>query len=380
MEHRCLAKLQWTMHSTSSAVKRAASLHDINGATDNTANDDSDIDNGNDSQLDSNEIQARSKPKRIRRKKQKSNSSESHGNGNPQASQLSQAAIDAINTVATGSNVMSIDQINNDDDDVTQLKLQMIEMSKTIQKQASEINSLKVQLNFVLSFVGINNPSDAQLSNNTISSVNHSNNSNTAHGPASSDVSASVITGIDVAVNLPAETSAASDARLKPNVIRSNLCQSAVSAMYVEQHEKERRSNSFIISGLPVEVDVDDSKKVKHICTHDLNIPIDDCISKIKRIGKLLPNKIQPVLVILKDKEVAQKVIKKAKSLRQSQSAYVRKSVFINPNQTRAEELAAYQLRCQRRQSAHENTQSNSNKQSSPSDPSTSSSVPDNQQ
>ena len=166
--------------------------------------------------------------------------------------------------------------------------------------------------------------------------------------------------------------------KLKPNIIRSNLCQSAVSAMYVEQHEKERRSNSFIISGLPVEVDVDDSKKVNHICTHDLNIPIDNCISKIKRIGTSRPNKIQPVLVILKDKEVAQKVIKKAKFLRQSQSAYVRKSVFINPNQTKAEELAAYQLRCQRRQSTHGNTQNINNQQSmlSSSDPSTSSYVP----
>ena len=134
-------------------------------------------------------------------------------------------------------------------------------------------------------------------------------------------------------------------------VTNSTLCQSVVSAVYVEQHRKDQRSNSFIMTGLPVEHDIDDDTKVKHICKTNLNIDIDTNVVKVKRIGTLRPDKIQPVVVTLKHKDVAQDIIKKARLLRNSLSEYIRASVFINPNLTKAESAAAYELRCKRRQS-----------------------------
>ena len=55
---------------------------------------------------------------------------------------LSQAAIDAINTVAENSNDTN-DSMTTGDDDVTALRMQVSEMSNTINTQTREIDLLK---------------------------------------------------------------------------------------------------------------------------------------------------------------------------------------------------------------------------------------------
>jgi hypothetical protein len=54
-------------------------------------------------------------------------------------------------------------------------------------------------------------------------------------------------------------------------------------------------------------------------------------------------------LVHLKQADQAKKLISKAKLLRRSYSSTVREQVLINPNLTKAEAAAAYQIREQRR-------------------------------
>jgi hypothetical protein len=59
--------------------------------------------------------------------------------------------------------------------------------------------------------------------------------------------------------------------------------------------------------------------------------------------------KVQPLLVTLKQAAQALELIKSAKQLRKSSDATTRSSVYINPQMTRAEAEAAYQLRLHRR-------------------------------
>lgn len=251
---------------------------------------------------------------------------------------LSQAAIDAINAVAENTNDPNSSIIIGDDE-VMVLKVQMSEMSDTIMKQSTEIDLLKKQLNAVMSFIGIKNLPNLSSGSNSVSHTD----------------SVQVHNSIPVISNkqqLSAAPTNVINANVKTaGIINSTLCQSVVSAVYVEQHIKDQRSNSFIITGLPVEHDIDDDTKVKHICKNDLHINIDTDLVKVKRIGTPRSDKIQPVVVILKHKDTAQEIIKKARLLRKSLSEYIRSSVFINPNLTKAESAAAYELRCKRRQS-----------------------------
>jgi hypothetical protein len=70
-----------------------------------------------------------------------------------------------------------------------------------------------------------------------------------------------------------------------------------------------------------------------------------------------LPGKTRPLLVALKSVDQAKHIISSARQLRQSDNSQVRDSVYINPNLTKAEAAAAYQLRTQRRLAAQRRTQ-----------------------
>jgi hypothetical protein len=75
-------------------------------------------------------------------------------------------------------------------------------------------------------------------------------------------------------------------------------------------------------------------------------------IAYVKRLGQPSPGKTRPLLVALKSIDQAQHIINSARQLRQSENPIVRDGVYINPNLTKAEAAAAYQLRIQRRQAA----------------------------
>ena len=277
---------------------------------------------------------------------------------------------DAINSVANNTcsqvNDESIHMIDDmsENKEYLDLKQQIHQLSDIVQSQVFEINELRSQLKFILSFIGIDGPpinvaaavaataADAhttaqyQVPNSAISTLQDNNHS--------SDIGI----GTDNAItNESSNNGKGNEIKIQPSkkspVINgnSNLCQSVVTAMYVEQRHKDKRSNSFVISGLPIENDIDDLTKIKHICRSDLKVNVESKIVKVKRVGTVKPGKIQPVLVILNDTLLAQEIIQKARLLRKSLSNYIRQSVYINPNLTRAEATAAYLVRCQKRQS-----------------------------
>jgi hypothetical protein len=127
------------------------------------------------------------------------------------------------------------------------------------------------------------------------------------------------------------------------------LRQNVVTAVYVDQTIKKRHETSLIVSGLQPTSSQSDSNLFAAICHDEFHILPNVILTK--RLGRRDDGKPQPLLVVLKQADEANKLINLAKTLRRSTNAAVRQTVYINPYMTRAEAAVAYQLREQRRQS-----------------------------
>lgn len=132
--------------------------------------------------------------------------------------------------------------------------------------------------------------------------------------------------------------------------IDNTIKKTIMSTVYSEQHEKNRRAKSIVVTGIPGAPNVNDNDAISHLCNAELGI--NPSIKACRRIGKPVVGKIQPILVTVNSADEAQLLISNAKKLRHSSSVEVRDSVFINPSLTRAESQAAYEERCRRRAAA----------------------------
>jgi len=129
-----------------------------------------------------------------------------------------------------------------------------------------------------------------------------------------------------------------------------NIREAAVTAFYVDKAEAERRESSFIVSGLLSSHSSSDGELVSALCQEELGLSLD--IAFTKRLGKVIPDKVQPLLVHVKQVDQAKSVISSARQLRSSAQPNIRDHVYINANLTKAASRAAYELRCRRRQAA----------------------------
>ena len=127
-----------------------------------------------------------------------------------------------------------------------------------------------------------------------------------------------------------------------------NIREAAVTAFYVDKAEAERRESSFIISGLLPSQSSSDGDLVSALCQEELGLSLD--VAFTKRLRKVIPDKVQPLLVYVKHVDQAKLVISSARRLRSSSQPYTRDHVYINANLTKAASRAAYELRCRRRQ------------------------------
>jgi len=124
--------------------------------------------------------------------------------------------------------------------------------------------------------------------------------------------------------------------------------EAAVSAMYVEKAENDRRAASFIVSGLPTSNSSTDRQRVTQLLESELGVcPV---ITYTKRLGQSSSTKIQPLLVYLRDTSQAQYTVSHARRLRQSNDPFVKNTIYVNMNLTKAAAHAAYEMRCRRRQ------------------------------
>jgi uncharacterized protein YdeI (BOF family) len=215
-----------------------------------------------------------------------------------------------------------------------------------IKYQQTIINNLQKQLTFVLSFLGITEQEarlsrcdesehDAQTPAGQIGEI----------GVVKSNTLPSWAGMVELNQRIPEQQ----QQQLRRPAV-SNFQQSIVAAVYVDQAERKRRESSLIVSGLAVSHSISDQTLFTDICRNELDIHVDAVVTK--RLGRVQPGKIQPLLVVLRSSDQAQKVIAAAKQLRKSTNEMVRKQVYINRNLTRAEAEAAYQVRQKRRQTA----------------------------
>jgi len=180
-----------------------------------------------------------------------------------------------------------------------------------------QVASLTSQLQFVLSFLGI----DEQVQ------------SSTSTDPTSDP------TILDSNVN-----TYASAARRNA---RGPIREAMLSAFHSELRLKERRGSNIVVTGLPDTLSVTDEELITDLCKTEFDISLN--VVHAKRLGRKVEGRLQPLLVVLQEEEMAKLLLSRAKFLRDSDDAYTANNIYFTAHQTRAERQAAYEDRCRRR-------------------------------
>jgi hypothetical protein len=217
---------------------------------------------------------------------------------------------------------------------------------RLVQRQQLEISRLQTQLNYVLSFLGIDE-GDISIPNDTAHSDRFVSLPNLSHSPQDAPAASS-----EVLNDLPSWTEVVRRKQISKKP--SNLQQSVVAAVYVDQSLKKRRETSLIVSGLEPSPGKADSELFSSLCSNELHIQPE--VVKTKRLGNDNSSSVKPrpLLVILRETDQAQQLISSARLLRRSSNQAIRDRVYINPNLTKAEAEAAYLLRVKRRQTSQQ--------------------------
>lgn len=149
------------------------------------------------------------------------------------------------------------------------------------------------------------------------------------------------------------KTTYASKAVQSGALLNKTLRNVVVSAVYRDLSDKERRARNVVVNGLPPSAD--DKASFHNLVVTEFNKPPN--IVRCRRLGKPQPGRIQPLLVVLSDPMEASFFINNAKQLRNSSNDLTKSSIYINADITQAEALAAYQVRCERREHAARTSQ-----------------------
>ena len=252
---------------------------------------------------------------------------------------------DIINSVVNASDYKTMDNNNNTQCDNCSCVCN--ELKCQLDKQQLIINKLACHLNFVLSFlniaenvdtgVGVVN-NDLKTPNLTAASTSDSSISVVPQNVVSSGVNSGVSnTWSEIVVNGSSKQST------KP----AKFNDAVMSAVYADKYEKERRSKSFIVSGMKTRTGISDKEAVCQLCTDEFGI--NPTVVFCKRLGEEKTNTTQPILVAVNSVNQAEEIITCARSLRRSTDPMVKNNIYINPNLTKAEAHAAYLERCKRR-------------------------------
>lgn len=265
------------------------------------------------------------------RKRSRSATSDSQSSSSPSAQR-----IDEISTKSKKKRLTVETTRDQAIDAVAEIHLIVAQQRLEIDQLRSVVNSQQVHIDFLLSMLGVTPPPEtapcASTSDNT---GQYSLLSSTVCPPVVDSVAAS------------APTFAAMTAKSLPVVqpLAKKFTSAIVSAVYRDMDDRDRRARNIVVNGLPA---CDDDKvSVTRLLTSEFNNPPN--VIKVRRLGRESPGKLRPLLVILADTDQALSYIRRARQLRQSSDGYVKSSVYINADATRAEALAAYQIRCERR-------------------------------
>jgi hypothetical protein len=207
-----------------------------------------------------------------------------------------------------------------------------------VQQQQATINSVQRQLDFVLSFLGIADPSAQHPTSSEAGSNNSDQQSLTIMGPVQQTKYESS--------SAPSGSMSYSHA-VSHGGARQSLQQIVLSTIDAENKRKQSRQKNVIISGLPSSSQQPDSQLVEQLLCNELQI--SSSIRSCQRLGKPSQNKTQSVRVSLASQQEAIDILALAKRLRSSADNYISQNVYINKDVTKAEAEAAYNERCRRR-------------------------------
>ena len=252
---------------------------------------------------------------------------------------------ESSSTPQPSDDVMDTSQSGTGDNDAVQRKETVTSLTKKVREQQETINKLTNEVNFLLSYLGISKnqlpASKATAKPPTGSQASTSSQPQTSASVPSTS-SGSTVPGSYATVSAK-----------QPVPLSSALKQAVVLAVYRDFEDRDRRARNIVISGLKSTVD-NDTFNVIQLLETEFGNSFD--VVKTRRLGRPTPGKIQPILATLDSDVKASYVTQNAKLLRQSSDHYIRVSVYINPDVTRAEAFAAYQNRCERRQRAANKT------------------------
>jgi len=127
-----------------------------------------------------------------------------------------------------------------------------------------------------------------------------------------------------------------------------------LTAVHVDKQLEASRGSSVVISGLCPETGVTDTELVNDLYSFELGFT--PRIVRCKRLGAVdpapadrAPGHVQPILVTMESTVEAGHVLAGAKLLRQSRNAHARDKIYTNKFMSKAEQRAAYEVRCHRR-------------------------------
>lgn len=285
-----------------------------------------------------------------------------------------------INSVVNDSHNVTLDNVNSTHCDFCSCACK--ELKRQLANQQLIITNVISRLNFLSSMFSIE-----ELSISTLSPAQHSNvevftngTINATAGPVdqwpalstqqltkTNVGEGSVLTNYNQAVQTDQSLANHSTQQTYSNVTSLNIQpqnslkqlsqfrQSLVAAVYIDQRVRDSRASSFIISGLPISAVRSDNSIVSELCSNEFNIQVD--IANTKRLGKSSSSPssaiIQPLLVNVRNTDHAKLIISSARQLRRSSVPLIRDNVFINPNLTKAEASAAYEMRCRHREAVN---------------------------
>lgn len=195
------------------------------------------------------------------------------------------------------------------------------------------IAQLSVKVDFLMSYFGLKDDE------NTAASFS-SNPTQLAPTDYSTDITAS-------SVIQTSKLSYATVCKSKPAAqLSGQLRQAVMSAVYNDLHSKSTRANNIIISGLPKHDSRKDEDMVCDLIENEFR-NLQPVIKLCRRLGKVVNNKTQNLLVTLESVEHVRIILSNAKQLRSSNNNFVRDNMFINADLTKAEATVAYEERCQ---------------------------------
>lgn len=236
---------------------------------------------------------------------------------------------------------------------ISQLQKTVEDLSSVVQSQQRTIAALSCKLNFVLSFLDIQ-----EGRTNVMNSTECTDNRPTSDGNATvgSDVrpvrdTQSVRDDGNSGTVMSYATATATATVKTPQNTKSqptNFHEAVAVAMYTDQRDKERRAKSVVITGLSPCSDKSDGMSFSHLCSSEFGM--DPQVTFTRRLGARKVGYIQPLLVGLQSTDDVSLIMTHAKSLRRSLVQSVRENVFINRNLTKIEGRLAYEERCRRRQ------------------------------